>query len=75
MRDRGRGLGEPEVSYYLLDGEPVLLDVERGPLTASGQRVDCVAWMNRAVSVGREEYLHAILAAAEAARAATRVDP
>jgi hypothetical protein len=62
MRDR-RDLGEADVSYYLLDGEPVLLDADRGPLTASGQRVDCVAWMDRAVSVGRDEYLAAILGA------------
>jgi hypothetical protein len=67
---RPRGdLGEPEVAYYLLDGEPVQLDAARGPLTASGERVDCVAWMDRAVSVTRDEYLAAILQGVTNARA------
>jgi hypothetical protein len=58
-------LDDPEAAYYLLDGAGVRLDPRRGPLTPSGDRVDCVAWMDRAVSIGRAQYLS--VAAAHAA--------
>ena len=48
---------ESEGAYYLLDGVPVLLDPDRGPRGPAGERVDCVAWMDRAVRVSRAEYL------------------
>jgi hypothetical protein len=50
-------LGGPGLAWYVLDGRAVRLDPDRGPLTEAGDRVDCVAWMDRAVSVSREEYL------------------
>ena len=48
-----------EGAYYLLDGVPIVLDPHQGPRGPAGEPVDCVAWMDRAVGVSREEYLAA----------------